>query len=297
MTAEPLSLLPEDKRAAVAAIVAQLAALPGVKAVVLGGSYARGVAGPRSDVDLGLYYAKGDPFRIDDVRRVAESAATRAPVVTDFYEWGPWVNGGAWLDTAAGRVDFLYREIEHVERVIAAAGRGEIEWHFAQQPPFGFRSVIYLAETAVCLPLHDPGGSVARLKASVATYPEALRTAIVRSSLWSAEFTVANGEKMAAAGDVYSAAGCATRALCELTQVLFALNRVYFIADKGALEAIESMPLRPTGYAADARAVLAAVATDPVAAMARLGTVVRRIVELAGDLYAARFELSALEHR
>ena len=34
----------------------RLAGLPGVAGVVLGGSRARGVQGPGSDIDLGLYY-------------------------------------------------------------------------------------------------------------------------------------------------------------------------------------------------------------------------------------------------
>jgi hypothetical protein len=53
---------------------------------------------------------------------------------------GPWVNGGAWLTIGGQRVDFLYRSLEHLDRVIAEANAGRYEVHYLQQPPFGFFS-------------------------------------------------------------------------------------------------------------------------------------------------------------
>ena len=51
-------------------------------------------------------------------------SARTPPVVTDFYEWGPWVNGGAWIHTTMGKVDFLYRNLEQGERTIQDAWQG-----------------------------------------------------------------------------------------------------------------------------------------------------------------------------
>lgn len=69
---------------------------------------------------------------------------TGNPVVTGFYEWGPWVNGGAWLTIGGQRVDFIYRSIEHLDRVVSDAHAGRHELHYLQQPPFGFFSGTYL---------------------------------------------------------------------------------------------------------------------------------------------------------
>jgi hypothetical protein len=119
VAATTLSLPQQDL---VASLVQQLRVIPGVRAVVLGGSHARGCAQPTSDIDLGIFYSEGAPFSIDAVRKLAVAVNDdAAPVVTDFYEWGPWVNGGAWLTIGGQRVDFLYRSLEHVERVITAA--------------------------------------------------------------------------------------------------------------------------------------------------------------------------------
>ena len=82
----------------VSSLTHRLGAIPGIKAVVLGGSHARGRARPGSDIDLYVYYSEETPFSIESIRELAETVNdTAGPVVTDFYGWGPWVNGGAWL--------------------------------------------------------------------------------------------------------------------------------------------------------------------------------------------------------
>ena len=35
-----------------------------------------------------------------------------------YYQWDPWVNGGAWIETPVGKLDVLYWNIEQVRRVI-----------------------------------------------------------------------------------------------------------------------------------------------------------------------------------
>lgn len=182
--------LPDDKRAVANELLDGLCAVRGVRVIALGGSYARGTDHAGSDVDLGLYYAEHEPFAIEDIRGVAKQSATSRPVVTDFYEWGPWVNGGAWIPTRAGKVDLLYRNLDQLRRVIADAVRGKMELHFAQQPPFGFYSVIYLAETQAARPLYDPHNVLGALQRDVATYPLALKHTIIREYLWGVEFTL-----------------------------------------------------------------------------------------------------------
>lgn len=68
--------------------------MPGVAAIVLGGSYARGTADRHSDIDLGLYYDSDRPFRVAELRSVARELDDRHldALVTDF--GGPGVNGG-----------------------------------------------------------------------------------------------------------------------------------------------------------------------------------------------------------
>src|SRR5689334_16388691 len=95
-------------------LTGRLSGISGVKAVVLGGSHARGCARAESDIDLGLFYSEASPFSIQSIRELAEEVNdTPNPVVTDFYGWGQWVNGGVWLTVGGQRVDFIYRNLEH----------------------------------------------------------------------------------------------------------------------------------------------------------------------------------------
>ena len=105
--------LSPEQRELVSSLAKQLGASAGSGAVVLGGSHARGRAQPGSDIDLGLLYSEAAPFSIQSVRELAEDVNdTAGPVVTDFYGWGPWVNGGAWLTIGGQRVDFIYRSLD-----------------------------------------------------------------------------------------------------------------------------------------------------------------------------------------
>lgn len=242
--------LTQEQYELVSLLTKRLGAISGVSAVVLGGSHARERARPASDIDLGLLYSEAAPFSTRSVRELAEAVNdTAGPVVTDFYEWGPWVNGGAWLTIGGQRVDFLYRSFEHVDRVIAEAKEGRYELHYLQQPPFGFFSGTCLGEIAICVPLLDPEGRVSTLKQRVTPYPEALRRTVVRDFLFMAEFTLtAFAPKVAARADTYGTAACLTRAVNELVMALFALNRTYLINDKTALTEVMEFERAPRDF-------------------------------------------------
>lgn len=270
------------------ALVADLAAIPGMVAVVLGGSYAEGTQTAASDLDIGLYYRPEAPFAVEAVRAVAQQVAVQPPTVTGFYAWGAWVNGGAWIQTATRKVDFLYRNLLQVEQTIEEAQAGVMRHDFDQQPTFGFYSVMYLAETNICRPLYDPEGVVAALKQRVATYPPALKRKVVADSLWSTEFTLLHAETYAARGDVYNTAGCLTRCATNLAQALFALNETYFLTDKRALRTLAAFPLQPAAYGERLCAVLAAPGADSTTlqvSVAAVRQLWRESCQLAGEYY------------
>ncbi len=250
------SILPPEKASLLKDLGLRLSAVPGVKAVVLGGSYARGTHTPASDLDVGIYYFESAPFAINAIRQVAEEIAIQPPTVTEFYGWGRWVNGGAWIQTAAGKVDFLYRNFDQVRHTIEDAIRGEWSHDYDQQPAYGFYSVIYLAETQVCLPLYDPGGLIAGLKRAVAQYPPRLKARVLADALWSAEFTLLHARGFAAAGDVYAATGCLGRAAANMTQALYALNETYFMSDKKAMQQVAKFAKLPEEYKERLNAIL-----------------------------------------
>jgi hypothetical protein len=286
--------LPDPKRVMLEQLVQQLHAVPGMAAIVLGGSYASGTQHEASDLDIGLYYHQDAPFSIAALRQIAASVSVdSAPTVTGFYEWGPWVNGGAWIHTAHGKVDFLYRNLDQVRRTIAEAQQGIVHHDYDQQPAYGFYSVIYLAEIQICIPLDDPEGLIAQLKQQVATYPPKLKQKVIADSLWSAEFTLVHARAFAAQGDVYNTVGCLTRVAANLTQALFALNERYFIRDKRVMETLATFARLPEGCTEQVSRVLACpggTARELSESVRGLEQVWRSVAKLPGVRYDPKFE-------
>lgn len=288
--------LSTEQRHIVQAISTRLSEIGGVLAVVLGGSYARGVAQPGSDIDLGVLYSEKAPFSIEEIRALAESVNdTPGPVVTGFYEWGPWVNGGAWLTVDGQRIDFIYRNIEHVERVIADAEAGRYELNYEQQPPFGFFSGTYLGEVAICIPIFDPEKRLEPLKQRVAKYPKPFRQNVIRDYLWGAEFGLgAFARKYATRADSYGTAACLTRAVNGMVLALFALNRKYPINDKTALYEIDGFERAPADFQSRVQRVFGNLGTSSVelvSAVDEIAQLLQETIALTEGLYHSRYSL------
>lgn len=287
--------VPPAKRELLEILLSQLRQVENLVAVVLGGSYASRTQHAESDLDIGLYYFEDRPFSIAAVRQIAESVAQDGrALVTDFYGWGAWVNGGAWIHTPHGKVDFIYRNVDQVQRTIADAARGISSHDYDQQPAYGFYSVIYLAETQICIPLYDPAGQVASLKRLVEIYPPALKRKVIADSLWSAEFTLLHARGFAAQGDIYNTVGCFTRAASNLTQALFALNNTYFIRDKRVMTVLGQFAMLPQGYVGELERIL----SHPGLSAMELGESLRAltllwqsVVALPGVEYQPQFRL------
>ncbi|GHA87954.1 MULTISPECIES: nucleotidyltransferase domain-containing protein [Streptomyces] len=229
-----------------AAMASRLTALPGVRAVVLGGSRARGTHRPDSDWDLGVYY-RGTP----DLAALAALGAEvqGSPVdVAGPGGWGPWVNGGAWLTVDGVPVDWILRDLDRVESVWADCREGRFDVGVQAGHPLGFWSPCYVGEVALGQVLHDPYGELARLRTAARTYPEPLRKALADAA-WEAEFSVTGARKSAPAGDTLHVALCLSRAFGILAQSLHAHHRTWCLNEKGAVAAAAALPDTPADFA------------------------------------------------
>jgi hypothetical protein len=250
----------------------QLGRIDGVVAVVLGGSHARGEARPDSDIDLGIYYRPNRPPSVAALRALAQELDDRHPpdAATEFGAWGPWINGGAWLQIARQRIDWLYRDLDLVARVIDGCRAGRTTCYYQPGHPAGFHDHIYMGEVHYCRPLSDPGNALATFKALTVPYPPLLKRALIDTYLWEADFSLAIARKPAARGDVFFVDGCLFRVVACLVQVLFALNERYVINEKGALPAVAALPLHPPGFVLAVEKRLARPGGDVVALLESL---------------------------
>jgi hypothetical protein len=265
-----------------------LAAVPGVVAVALGGSRATGAAHAGSDHDVGLYFSERAGLDIQRLLEVVEGLVDdpAAAKVTEVGGWGPWIVGGGWLTIAGQKVDLLYRPIESVERVICDCREGRVSMDYQPGHPHGFCSAIWMGEVALCRPLSDCEGALARLKAMTAPYPNQLREALIRRFQWEVLFSIENAETAVPKGDHTYIAGCAFRSLACAAQVLFALNSRYLINEKGAVAAAARLPLTVGDLTERARGVWQAIGHRAFdAALSELMSIER---ELAGLTESAR---------
>jgi hypothetical protein len=267
-------------------LIEHLKMVPGVQAIVLGGSRARGGGDPSSDTDLGIYYDPESPLEVAALNQVAARHDDRkeSGLVTSIGGWGPWINGGGWLRVAGSPVDFLYRDMAKVESVIDNCIAGHIEVAYQPGHPLGFLSSIYAAEIAVCQMLWDPSGWVASRKSRLTDYPVALRRELVRRFGFEAGFCLLIAEKPVRRADVNYVAGCVFRALSSLLVVLFALNREPWLNEKGALTLAGRFRILPPRFCERVETIWGSVVKDSDslrAASTMIGELTREVQILA----------------
>ena len=253
-------------------IVARLREVPGIAAIVLGGSQARGNATASSDVDLGLYYRADAPIDTAALDQAVQTLVDtpRPGLVTPIGEWGPWINGGGWLTVQGQPVDLLYRDLSRVTQVVADACAGRLEVAYQPGHPHAFVSSICLGEIAVCRVLWDPEGVLAPLKAQAHPYPPRLQAATVQRFFWESDFSLQVARKAALRGDAGYVAGCCFRCIACLMQVIFALNEQYLLNEKGAVALAATFPRTLPELPARIAAALACLNGSPTSLTAAL---------------------------
>jgi hypothetical protein len=184
-------------------------------------------------------------------------------LVTDFGAWGPGVNGGGWLEIRGHHVDFLYRELGAVRDAIAECIAGRPRSIYQLGHPLGFHMQIYAGEVHVCQPLYAIGNAIAELKSLVREYPEKFRAAVVTKHMFDAEFEISIAAKPAARGDVMYVAGCLIRAAGFMTLVLYALNREFFLNEKGAFAESRRFAIKPARFHDSVAKILGNVGHTP----------------------------------
>lgn len=243
----------------------RLSEIGGVEAVALGGSLARGHGKPDSDIDLGIYYDPEAPPSISKLRRLAADLddSHTSDSVTDYGGWGPWINGGAHLYISRQRMDWIYRDLRKVRKIIEECEEGRIGRHSQPGHPHGFHTHIYLGEVHNSRILFDPANVLSSLKARLMPYPKRLKESLIRAYSWQAEFAIHVSEKAVARGESSYVAGCFFESVYCLVQVLFALNEQHYVNEKGALEVVQSLEVAPAAFSETAHEILGRPGRNP----------------------------------
>ena len=259
--------------ARLAEVAARVAGVPGVVAVLLGGSRARGTHTADSDTDLGVYYRR--PLDVAALAAAAREFGGPSAQVTEPGGWGPWVDGGGWLQVDGGALDLIYRDVDRVLAVCADADRGRYAFHQQAGHPLGFADHAYAGEVALGRVLADPTGELTALRERLRTFPPALADALV-AGLWEADFLIALARKGIPRADSTYVAGCLFRVVGVCAHALHGAAGRWLINEKGAVAAAAALPGAPADFADRAARAFAAVDGDPLRLLAA--------VDIAADL-------------
>ena len=199
----------------------QLQAVPGVVAVTLGGSRARGEQRPDSDWDFGLYYR--GRLDVDNLR-----ALDYPGTVVDPGEWGRLMNGGAWWTVDGVKVDVLYRDLGVVQHWRRQAEQGLFEvddllGYLAGFPTYAVVGELALGQQLTGSALPKPG------------FPEQLKLSAPRNWRWRAAFHRDYAKQHTARGDSRAAAALCTRADLEEAHARMGDCGQWVLNEKGLL--------------------------------------------------------------
>jgi predicted nucleotidyltransferase len=216
----PRPPLPEP----IGTLAAQLAELDGAMGVVLGGSRATGAERPDSDWDLGVYYRGSQrPLDPEHVRGLGHPG-----YVSELGEWGPIMDGGAWLTVDGTAVDVLFRDIDTVERWLADAECGRFEVLMQNGYVVGAPTYVLVGELAINLPL---SGDLPR-----PGYPEPLAAAASARWRGRAGVSLMFAEIHATAADAACCAGMLADAVLSTAHARLAEQREWVVNEKRLVE-------------------------------------------------------------
>jgi hypothetical protein len=199
-------------------LVNVLQAMPGVVAVVLGGSRALEVNDAGSDWDLGLYYRGALDYT---------ALAARGQVYPPG-AWGRIMNGGAWLQCGREKVDVLLRDLDIVNHWTQRAEQGEFEVDALLGYLAGVPTYILSAELASC--------QVLRGELQPKSFPSKLVASAPPRWRFCRSFSLDYARMHARRGNVAGAAGQVAKAVMEEAHAILCERSQWACNEKRLIE-------------------------------------------------------------
>lgn len=204
----------------------------GKYAVALGGSRSKALWDERSDIDFRLYHETPLP-----------KPHAASPTWRDYFQIiDQWAERGVVID------GIWSRTIANVELQLNAWLSGDITPEPIVWTIWGYH---LLPDVASQLAIVDPYGVIASWHERLATYPEAVKTALVAKHLsslryWRKDYHYRHKVERR---DTVFLASLSARLAHDLIQVICAINRVPYPGDGNNLRIVENLPILPEAFA------------------------------------------------
>lgn len=249
------------------AVAAALSGLAGIRAVSLGGSRAVGLADRTSDTDLYAWYR--GTLATAGLRQAALARLADDDEVMSLEVFGPEDH---W-HVAGELVEVVYLDLDEME---GQARRARSEGLGGEVCATAFLHTAYEG-----VPINDPYGELARLRADLATYPEATRTRQLAELPVMADEFASQLHKAQAREDWPMVTRRRAGLLDVTVSLMFALNRRYHPGEKRLLVHVEHCDVRPELLGQRLRAACLADPDDPALATRFIG-LIAEVVALYG---------------
>lgn len=209
-------------------------------AVTIGGSHGKRTFDDRSDVDFRVF--------CDEI--------VGAPKLGETEEWKAFARVVERWRAQGIDIDYCWvRTIADIDVQLEAWLGGKVAPREMVWTLWGYHLLTDIANQMV---IDDPAGIVAAWQARLTPYPRALQRAIIRKHMgslnyWRTDYHYRNKVER---GDVVFLAGMAARLVHDVMQVLFAINRTYYVGDGNNLHYVEAFAVQPRAFAERVSAIL-----------------------------------------
>ncbi len=199
-------------------------------AISIGGSQGKGISDTLSDIDFRLFCDETIPNHGE-----SEEWQTFCQIVDDWREKGVYIDH-CWI-----------RHIADIDAQLDG-------WVLGNPQPLPIIWTIWgyylLTDLMNQVIIDDPDGIISSWQARLTPYSENLGSAIIQKYMnslkfWRTDYHYQNKVKR---GDVVFLAGLTSRLVHEMIQILFALNRTYYVGDGKNLHYVDSFAIKPDDF-------------------------------------------------
>lgn len=251
-----------------------LGTVPGVRAVALGGSRARGLASATSDYDVIVFREKKGDISFDAILEAVEPLAggkTHSVKGAEMIKFG----------TPGGDVELFFRQFDRARAEIGEARVGNFQRHLHPLHPYGTVSTLRISYVVESIPVHDPRGELAALIAQAYPYPAPLKSRMIAVFRSEANLACIHARKVRDGSQGFYLSSLYGKFVHACSLVLFAVNETYPCLDKGSLLLLSRLPATIPRFHERSNTLIRAAATGETMLAHKIANALNRDLDVA----------------